>query len=62
MAVFLGIDIGTSGTKTLAMREDGTILAIEILWRLPTRLSLSFGGVREGYMGVGPLCHSKIIM
>ncbi len=27
MAVFLGIDIGTSGTKTLAMQEDGTILA-----------------------------------
>ena len=27
MAVFLGIDIGTSGTKTIAMREDGTILA-----------------------------------
>lgn len=27
MTVFLGIDIGTSGTKTLAMREDGEILA-----------------------------------
>ncbi len=27
MAVFLGIDVGTSGTKTLAMREDGAILA-----------------------------------
>jgi len=27
MAVFLGIDIGTSGTKTLAIRESGTILA-----------------------------------
>lgn len=27
MAVYLGIDIGTSGTKTLAIREDGTILA-----------------------------------
>ncbi len=27
MAVFLGIDVGTSGTKTLAMREDGKILA-----------------------------------
>lgn len=27
MAVFLGIDIGTSGTKTLAMREDGKILS-----------------------------------
>ena len=27
MAVYLGIDIGTSGTKTLAMREDGEILA-----------------------------------
>ena len=27
MAVFLGIDIGTSGTKTLAVKEDGTILA-----------------------------------
>lgn len=27
MSVFLGIDVGTSGTKTLAMREDGTILA-----------------------------------
>jgi len=27
MTVLLGIDIGTSGTKTLAMREDGTILA-----------------------------------
>lgn len=24
--VFLGIDVGTSGTKTLAVREDGTIL------------------------------------
>jgi len=27
MSVYLGIDVGTSGTKTLAMREDGTILA-----------------------------------
>ncbi len=27
MAAFLGIDIGTSGTKTLAMDEEGTILA-----------------------------------
>ena len=27
MSIFLGIDIGTSGTKTLAMREDGVILA-----------------------------------
>ncbi|MDA1016620.1 MAG: xylulokinase [Planctomycetota bacterium] len=27
MAVFLGIDIGTSGTKTLAVAEDGRILA-----------------------------------
>jgi xylulokinase len=27
MAVFLGIDVGTSGTKSLAMREDGKILA-----------------------------------
>ena len=27
MAVFLGIDIGTSGTKTLAMAENGSILA-----------------------------------
>ena len=27
MTVFLGIDIGTSGTKTLAMHEDGRILA-----------------------------------
>src|ERR1044072_6128198 len=27
MSVYLGIDIGTSGTKTLAVREDGTILA-----------------------------------
>lgn len=27
MAVFLGIDIGTSGTKTLAMNETGEILA-----------------------------------
>jgi len=27
MAVYLGIDIGTSGTKTLAIREDGNILA-----------------------------------
>lgn len=27
MGVYLGIDVGTSGTKTLAMREDGTILA-----------------------------------
>ena len=27
MTIFLGIDIGTSGTKTLAMREDGAILA-----------------------------------
>lgn len=27
MSVYLGIDIGTSGTKTLAMREDGEILA-----------------------------------
>ena len=27
MSVFLGIDIGTSGTKTLAMQEDGKILA-----------------------------------
>jgi xylulokinase len=27
MAVFLGIDVGTSGTKTLAMQADGDILA-----------------------------------
>jgi xylulokinase len=27
MAVFLGIDVGTSGTKSLVMREDGKILA-----------------------------------
>jgi len=27
MSVYLGIDIGTSGTKTLAIQEDGTILA-----------------------------------
>jgi xylulokinase len=27
MSVYLGIDIGTSGTKTLAIREDGRILA-----------------------------------
>lgn len=27
MSVALGIDVGTSGTKTLAIREDGTILA-----------------------------------
>ena len=27
MNVYLGIDIGTSGTKTLAIKEDGTILA-----------------------------------
>lgn len=27
MSVYLGIDVGTSGTKTLAIREDGTILA-----------------------------------
>jgi len=27
MGVFLGIDVGTSGTKTLAMRSDGRILA-----------------------------------
>ena len=27
MSVYLGIDVGTSGTKTLAMREDGAILA-----------------------------------
>ena len=27
MSVYLGIDIGTSGTKTLAVREDGRILA-----------------------------------
>ena len=27
MPVFLGIDIGTSGTKTLAVSEDGKILA-----------------------------------
>ncbi len=27
MSIFLGIDVGTSGTKTLAMREDGKILA-----------------------------------
>ena len=27
MSVYLGIDVGTSGTKTLAMREDGKILA-----------------------------------
>jgi xylulokinase len=27
MGVYLGIDVGTSGTKTLAMREDGAILA-----------------------------------
>ncbi len=27
MSVYLGIDVGTSGTKTLAIREDGQILA-----------------------------------
>lgn len=27
MSVYLGIDVGTSGTKTLAMHEDGTISA-----------------------------------
>ena len=27
MSVYLGIDVGTSGTKTLAIREDGTVLA-----------------------------------
>ncbi len=27
MSVFLGIDVGTSGTKTLAMRRDGRIMA-----------------------------------
>src|SRR5579872_6104575 len=27
MSVYLGIDVGTSGTKTLAMRADGKILA-----------------------------------
>ncbi len=27
MSVYLGIDIGTSGTKALACREDGTVLA-----------------------------------
>jgi len=27
MSVYLGIDVGTSGTKTLAMREDGKVLA-----------------------------------
>lgn len=27
MSVYLGIDVGTSGTKTLAMRRDGKILA-----------------------------------
>ena len=27
MAVYLGIDVGTSGTKTLAIREGGQILA-----------------------------------
>ncbi|HAH47032.1 xylulokinase [Gimesia sp.] len=27
MAVFLGVDVGTSGTKTLAMQEDGAILS-----------------------------------
>ena len=27
MGIYLGIDIGTSGTKTLAMRTDGKIVA-----------------------------------
>ncbi len=27
MAVFLGVGVGTSGTKTLAVQEDGTILS-----------------------------------
>src|SRR4029078_8319515 len=27
MSISLGIDIGTSGTKTLAMQEDGRVLA-----------------------------------
>src|SRR5215467_13771522 len=27
MSVYLGVDVGTSGTKTLAMRGDGRILA-----------------------------------
>jgi xylulokinase len=30
MAVFLGIDVGTSGTKTLAVRDDGAILAAAV--------------------------------
>lgn len=27
MSIYLGIDIGTSGTKTIAMAEDGTVIA-----------------------------------
>ena len=27
MSIYLGIDIGTSGTKTLAIRENGRIVA-----------------------------------
>ena len=27
MSVYLGVDIGTSGTKTLAIKQDGTLLA-----------------------------------
>src|SRR5205814_1500204 len=27
MSVYLGIDIGTSGTKSLVCRQDGTVLA-----------------------------------
>lgn len=31
MSVFLGVDIGTSGTKTIAIREDGKILASDTI-------------------------------
>lgn len=31
MSVFLGVDIGTSGTKTIAIRENGTILASDTI-------------------------------
>ena len=46
MSVFLGIDIGTSGTKTLAIDEQGKILAeaIAVVSLLPSQAAVERAG------------------
>ncbi|NOX55942.1 MAG: xylulokinase [Planctomycetes bacterium] len=48
MSVYLGIDVGTSGTKTLAMRADGTILAT-------TTVEYPLSSPRPGWSEQNPL-------